>query len=102
LRKARRKMGPGVKGDGSGRVPPFIEVGGIRNKGSRGSVGGHVEARMEGGTPADDKQVARPDPGSGGRGRATATSCSQWPLGQGRKAADVWALQPQCLAVQTC
>jgi hypothetical protein len=44
----------------------FIEVGGIRKKGSGGSTGGHVEARMEvGGTSASVWQAMRPDPGSG-------------------------------------
>jgi hypothetical protein len=36
----------GRKGDGGGRVPPFIEVGDIEKKG--GSAYGHVEARVEG------------------------------------------------------
>jgi hypothetical protein len=58
----------GWKGDGSDRVPHFIEVGAVGNKGPGGSAGGHVEARAGG-------QAARLDLGSGGRGRVTAASC---------------------------
>jgi hypothetical protein len=50
-------------------VPPFIEVGDVRKKGSGGSTGGHVEAMMEGGPrPVIGRRRARIPIAAGGGG----------------------------------
>jgi hypothetical protein len=50
----------GWKGDRGGRVPPFIEVGGIKKKGIQRGLDRRTwrQGWRRGGTPADDRQAA--------------------------------------------